>query len=341
MVPIDDRRPGEAAPTHSEPTPARIFDTLLYSQLRGDALKAAIELKVFTAIADGATGPDAIAAKCGASRRGIAALCDFLTVNGFLTKDGTKYDLAPDSRLFLNEHSPAYVGAAAAFLARNQAFVNLAETVRTGVAPDEDPGDMWPLFAQSMLPLAAPAARAVAERLDVASLGAIDVLDIAASHGEYGLAIARLNAQARIVGLDLPQVVEFAARRAQQGGFADRYRTIAGSAFDEALRGPYDLVLLPNLLHSFEREANARLLAKIFAALKPGGRLGTVEFVPNEDRVSPPWPAQFSLVMIAQNSGDTYTFAELEAALRAAGFEKSEAFALPPSPQTLVVSYKR
>jgi len=43
------------------------------------------------------------------------------------------------------------------------------------------------------------------------------------------------------------------------------------------------------------------------AALRPGGRAATLEFVPNEDRVSPPIPAAFSMVMLASTvAGDLY-----------------------------------
>ena len=41
------------------------------------------------------------------------------------------------------------------------------------------------------------------------------------------------------------------------------------------------------------------LLRRVHAALKPGGKAITLEFVPNEDRVSPPVAAAFSLVMLA------------------------------------------
>jgi SAM-dependent methyltransferase len=337
----DDGKIATSDAARTEPTPARIFDTLLFAHLRGDALKAAVDLALFTAIADGAVTADAIAAKCSASPRGIASLCNFLTVNGFLSKSDDRYDLTPESRLFLNQHSPAYVGSVAAFLGScREAFAKVGESVRTGVAAESISDECWLTFADSMIPLAAPVARAAAERLDAASLGAIEVLDIAASHGEYGLAIARANPHARIVAIDLPQVVERAARRAKQSGFADRYRAIPGSVFDVSLEGPYDLVLLPNLLHSFDRTTNEKLLAKIFAAVKPGGRLATIDFVPNDDRVSPAWPAQFSLVMVAQNAGNTYTFSEIDAWLRKAGFAASESYPLPPSPQTMIVSKK-
>ena len=79
-------------------------------------MKAAIELEIFTAIAEGNTTPATIAKRCEAAERGVRILCDFLTIHGFLTKEGSHYGLAPDSALFLNRHSPAYIGGAVEFL---------------------------------------------------------------------------------------------------------------------------------------------------------------------------------------------------------------------------------
>jgi hypothetical protein len=65
----------------------------------------------------------------------------------------------------------------------------------------------------------------------------------------------------------------------------------------------------------------------------------TLEFVPNEDRVSPPMSATFPLVMLATTaSGDAYTFAELERMLRVAGFASNKLHQPEDSPQQIIVS---
>jgi hypothetical protein len=67
----------------------------------------------------------------------------------------------------------------------------------------------------------------------------------------------------------------------------------------------------------------------------------TLEFVPNEDRVSPPIPAAFSMMMLSGTpGGDAYTFAELERMFKNAGFAQSELHQLPASPQQLLISHK-
>lgn len=101
--------------------------------------------------------------------------------------------------------------------------------------------------------------------------------------------------------------------------------------------GPYDITLITNFLHHFDIPTCVGLLQKVHGALKPGGRVAVLDFVPNEDRVSPPMAAAFSLVMLATTaSGDAYTFSQLQGMLHEAGFERVAAHPVPTSPHTVV-----
>jgi hypothetical protein len=142
-------------------------------------------------------------------------------------------------------------------------------------------------------------------------------------------------------------VLEVAKENAAAAGVLDRYSTIEGSAFDVDYgdggdgQGGYDLVLLTNFLHHFNAPTNETLLRKVHAALADSGRAVTLEFVPNEDRISPPDAAPFSVMMLGSTpSGDAYTFRELEQMLTNAGFSRSELHQLPPSIQQVVISAK-
>ena len=329
----------------AQPTPERIFQTLTAYQQTA-AMRAAIELDIFTAIAEGDDTPSKIAARCGCAERGARILCDYLTVHGFLSKQGDRYGLTPDSQLFLVRTSPAYVGGVAGFLARGaivEAYQTFTDSVRKGGTTMPDEGSMtpehpmWEDFARSMVAMMRPPAEAIAQI--VGSEGAPKVLDIAAGHGIFGITVAQANARAEIYAVDWKNVLAIAEENARAAGVADRYHLIPGSAFDVDFGADYDIVLLTNFLHHFDPPTNERLLRKVHAALKPGGRAITLEFVPNEDRVSPPMPAAFSLTMLASTErGDAYTFRELEEMFRSAGFARSELF--PGVPGSIVVSHK-
>jgi 2-polyprenyl-3-methyl-5-hydroxy-6-metoxy-1,4-benzoquinol methylase len=309
-----------------QPSPLSIFNALnLYQQTM--ALKGAIELELFTHIADGATTASEIARRCNAAERGIRILCDFLTVSGFLEKNDGAYELPPESAAFLSKRSPAYIGSVSGFLTHprlTRHFQDVAAVVRNGgsveagnMAPD-DP--VWVEFARSMAPMMRILSRAVAPIVAGPS-GPAKVLDIAAGHGLYGIAVAEHNPAAEIVAVDWENVLEVAVEHATQAGVANRYSTIAGSAFDADFGQGYDIALLPAFLHHFDPPANIRLLKKIRAAMNPGAVLAIVEMMPNDDRVSPPREAQFSLTMLCTTpAGDAYTFRELEQMCREAGF---------------------
>lgn len=333
------------------PNPALIFETFSAYQ-RTAALKAAIELDLFTAIAKGQHSPEEIAKAIGASpannARAVRILCDYLTMLGFLSKEGDQYSLTADSSMFLDKNSPAYVGSAARFLLDPRLispYLDLAEVVRRGrtTLPEEGTvsrdNAIWVEFAEAMAPMQFPPAKEIAGIVGRDS--AMNVLDIAAGHGLFGIMIAQSNPKARVTALDWGDVLAVATENARKLGVADRHTAMAGDAFEAEFGGPYDLILVTNFFHHFDMATCQRLTNKIFAALAPGGRCVTLDFVPNEDRVSPPIPAGFAMMMLGGTaSGDAYTFAEYTRMFEEAGFVSSEAHKLEKSPGTLIVSTK-
>ncbi|HEV2388255.1 MAG TPA: class I SAM-dependent methyltransferase [Candidatus Acidoferrales bacterium] len=332
---------------HGHPTPERFFNAInAYEQT--EAMNAAVELEIFTAIAEGNTTAAMIAKRCEAAERGVRALCDFLTVHGFLTKAGARYALAPDAALFLDRHSPAYIGAAIEFLLTprlREGHARLAEAVRRGgcalgqgTLEPENPD--WVKFAQAMMPLMSMPAGIMAAELRKGG-EARQVLDIAAGHGIFGIAVAKQNPAAHIHAADWKNVLEVARTNAQAMGVANRYHLLPGSAFETDLGAGYDLVLITNFLHHFDPPTCTSFMRKVHAALVPGGRAAIAELIPNPDRVTPPTAAAFSLMMLATTpTGDAYTFAELEGFSKAAGFARVELAPTEIGLDRLVIAYR-
>ena len=333
----------------SQPSPILLFETVNAYQ-RSAAIKAAIELEVFTAIGEGHSTAQALADRCRTSERGMRILCDYLTTIGFLTKDVDGYNLTADSAVFLNKNSQAYTGGIIEFLLSpvlTSSFDNLTEAVRQGGTALPEEGTLapehpvWVQFARAMAPMMAMPAQMMTKLIEMKQGRKLKVLDIAAGHGMFGITVAKENPDAEIIAVDWPNVLELAQENAQKAGVSDRYSTIAGSAFDVDFGRNYDIVLLTNFLHHFDVDTCETLLRKVHAALVDGGRAVTLEFVPNEDRVSPPPSAMFSLVMLGSTpSGDAYTFGEFEKMFANAGFSRSELHQLPPTPQQVIISHK-
>lgn len=331
----------------SAPSPQLFFETINAFH-RTSALKAAVDLGLFSVIGSTPATATEIAERCECPVRGIRILSDNLVILGFLTKEGSRYALTPSSAVFLDKASPAYFGDAVKFLfapGLTEAFDDLASTIRSGrihtsemgtTAPDHP---AWVEFARAMGPMMVPAAQGAAELVLLDPSRETRVLDISASHGIYGIAFAQKNPRANLVALDWEAVLAIAEENARAAGIGDRFRKIIGDAFTVDLGSDYDVVLVPNFLHHFNIADCTRFLRRVHDALRPGGRVVIVEFVPNEDRVTPPATASFSLVMLGSTpEGDAYTFAEYQKMLGEAGFHSPELHGLPPTLESAVIA---
>ena len=324
-----------------------LFDTIFGFQ-RTKVLKAALELDVFTSIADGADTAIALAQRSETSERGMRILCDYLAALGFLEKTSGRYALTRSSA-FLNKKSRAYIGAAAEFLiSREQIepFEELTTAVRKGgvvagegvVAPDHAG---WVKFGRAMAPLMARPAQLLADLIAADAEPSLRILDIAAGHGLYGISIARRNRNAEIVAVDWPDVLEIARENARAASLADRFRTIPGNAFEVDYGWGYDLVLLVNFLHHFDLETAGEICRKVYRALKDGGRVAIVEFIPDQDRTSPQIAVQFSMTMLATTPrGDAHTYSDYDRLLRNSGFSSSTVDELPRTLLRVVLARK-
>jgi 2-polyprenyl-3-methyl-5-hydroxy-6-metoxy-1,4-benzoquinol methylase len=335
--------------TTSGPSPDIVFATFFAYQ-RTAALKAAVDLDIFTAIDEGAATSAEIAKRCSASERGTRILCDYLTISGLLTKAGGRYALTPDSSTFLSKKSPAYLGTIGEFLVTPRImhnFEHLAATVRRGTVAPEDNSvagheqEHWVTFARAMTPMMMPAAVAMAEILEIAAAGPVKILDIAAGHGVFGIVLAQRNPRAAIVAVDWPGVLAVASENAAKLGVTSRHRAVPGDAFTVDYGTDYDIALLTNFLHHYDMPTCTTLLRKVAAALKPGGRAVILEFVPNDDRITPPMAAGFSINMLAGTpAGDAYTLAQLRQMTADAGFSGGVRAHSLPTPETVVVATK-
>jgi 2-polyprenyl-3-methyl-5-hydroxy-6-metoxy-1,4-benzoquinol methylase len=332
------------------PNPALVFQ-LINAFQQTTALRAAVELELFSALEAKPLTAEELARRCGATERGIRILCDYLTLVGLISKQGGGYQHTPTSAAFLDRRSPACIASTIRFMNNPEMMkpydqlhqiVRLGHTVLPGQGTVEPENPIWVDFAHNMAPMMAPMAGPLGKVVLDGRRGPMRVLDIAAGHGLFGIEIAKQNPEAEVVAVDWAPVLEVARANATAAGVERRYTLNPGSAFDVDFDGRYDAILLTNFLHHFDPPTNQRLLEKCHAALLPGGLVAALEFVPNPDRVSPPFAASFALTMLATTvSGDAFTFDEYEQMFLAAGLSEIGIREVPNSPHHIVTGRRR
>lgn len=312
---------------------------------RTAALNAAVKLDIVGLIGADVATSDALAAKAGASERGIRILCDFLSGMGFLRKDASAYRVAEAGRRYLDPSSPGWIGGSIDFYAAPEILHLVLDDPVSYVKNGGSPGlahlapdhPVWLRFAKAMSPTARLAAKRAAVYLANPAGAPATVLDVAAGHGFYGIELAKAFPQAVVTAVDWPSVLALASANAQEAGVRERYRLLPGNAFEVSWGGGFDLIILANFLHHFGPRECATILRKVRTSLSENGRACTIEFLPNEDRASALTHAMFAFLMLATTpEGDAYSLAQLDEIAREAGFRGATARPLRPTPESLI-----
>ncbi|MFF2143597.1 methyltransferase [Kitasatospora sp. NPDC058190] len=257
------------------------------------ALRAAIDLRIFDELDGKALDAASVAARLHADPRGIRLMLRALTGLGLLdAQEDGGYALAPGTAELLVTTSPGYCGGIVKVAAGDmewRALGDLAGTVRTGGpvrgADALAPGfPFWVDFAQHTTFVTERVADLVAEELAgfAADRPGLRVLDVGCGHGATGFELAVRHPGAHVWAQDWPEVLAAASEHAERRGVADRVSYLPGDAFTAPLGGPYDVVVVANLLFHFDRAQAARLLERLTGVLAPGGRLVVAGFAPQD-----------------------------------------------------------
>ncbi len=299
--------------------------------------EAAIKLGVFDAMSEGARTIAQISQRTGASTRGIAALADGLVGIGLINRRGQQFTLAPDTAEFLVQKKPAFMGGILKHVSRQliKEWMNLAECVRTGrptksVNQEGAGSEFFAQFVEDIFNMSFASASAAADALLAESDGSVSVLDIAAGSGVWGIAMARERPHVRVTAVDWPAVIPVARRVAERHGVGERFGYVEGDILEADLGAGHDVATLGHILHSEGEERSRRLLKRVHDAMAPGGTIVVGEFVLDEGRRGPAVPLIFAVNMLVNTeAGSTYTFKQIAAWLKEAGFKRPRPLKVP------------
>ncbi len=308
-------------------------------------IDAAVQQGVFDRLDQGPRTLTELVAQTGASARGLTAILNALVALKLLARDADRYVLTPESATFLVSTKPDYRGAF--FQHHTQQLLpqwqHLRESVSTGkplnrTNNETDGAAHFASFVESLFPGNFPAATLLGHHLRISELkAAASVLDIGAGSGVWGIALAKQSPHVRVRAVDWPSVLEVTRKVAARHQVADRLTTVPGDFFTADFGQGHQVAVLGHILHSEGPERCQQLLRRILHALAPGGTLAIQEFMPDDDRTGPPQALIFAVNMLVNTeAGSTYTFAEMSAWLRAAGYVNPRLLEVPgPSPMVL------
>ena len=309
-------------------------------------LEAGVRTGVFDLLDTGSRGVEEVARETSTSPRGMRALLHGLAGLGVLTRDSEgRFGLAPDTATFLVKGKPGYLGG----LVRHTStqllppWTKLPEIVKTGkpakgVNRENEGTQFFHEFVNDIFPLSYGAAKVLANELGFGERGGkVRLLDLAAGSGVWGITIAENSPRVNVTAVDWPGILDLTRENVERHGLRDRFQFIGGDLATADFGTGLDVAVLGHILHSEGEQRGRALLRKTFEALAPGGTIAIQEFLVEEDRSGPPVGLIFALNMLVNtDSGDTWSFREIAAWLRDAGYENARTLNAPgPSPLIL------
>ena len=288
------------------------------------ALHAGVKLDLFTIIGAGPTTAAEASERVRGSRDGVERLLNALAAMGLMSKDDDRFVCPSSVRRLLAKNSPDYIGHMVLHHHHlMESWARLDQSVRSGHANRERPSfsrEEWrESFLMGMFNLAMAIAPGMADAIDLS--GRRRLLDLGGGPGTYAIHFCLANPGLSAVIFDLPTTEPFARQTIGRFGLAERI-AFAGGDFNEdpISGGPYDAAWLSHILHSHGPEECRRLIARAVAALAPGGLILIHEFILENSRDAPEFPALFSLNMLLGTAGgQAYAEGRLREMMSAAG----------------------
>jgi predicted O-methyltransferase YrrM len=288
-------------------------------------LAAAADLDLFTPLAAAPMTAPKLARRLQCDLRGLSILLDALVALRLLEKAEATYTVPPGLEALLTakgEHSALAMAQHQGRCLRN--WAQLARVVKTGHPAEPIPSvrgeaGEQEAFIGAMHTVSAPNADRVIRA--VQPLQFRHLLDIGGASGTWTIAFLRACPSAEATIFDLPHVIPMAQRRLKAAGMHKRVTLVAGDFTRDAMPPGADLAWVSAIVHQNSRAQNRALFAKVFAALTPGGRIALRDIVMEESRTKPVAGALFAVnMLVATESGGTFTLAELREDLESSGF---------------------
>jgi SAM-dependent methyltransferase len=295
--------------------------------LRVVTVRSALELDIFTRIAEGHDTEEALVVACGAGRPGMHRLVAALRSLELIEECDGRLHNGPTADAYLRAGAVGDVRANYLAWLRNRD--HLVEAI-----VDEDfslePHDeaTWASYARGDLirwpTKSAMVASTLAQR-DISLPPDGQVLDVGCGSGLTGYTAIRDIPGAKVLSIDSAPVIEVARELATRMGVADRVELVVGDVESIDADAVFDLAFLVHVAQYLSDAALDLTLRRVRSALRPGGRLLLVTIIddPGTPGFTPNWTS--AIEMFLSSPGISLrTPDQLCAALTHAGFRGVE-----------------
>ena len=288
-------------------------------------LLAAADLNVFTILKTKPMSTKAVAEKLEADTRAITILLDALAAMALLTKQNKEYSLSSEVAQLLTEDSSRSILPAI----RHQAvclrrWVQLPQVIKNGQPAERilnihSETEDLAAFIGAMDNFSTPVAIDVIRKLG--TLNFCHLLDVGGASGTWTIEFLRAVPEAKATLFDLPEVIPMAKEHIAKAGLTDQVEFVEGDFYTDDLPTGADFIWLSAIAHQNSRQQNQQLFSKLYTVLENGGKLVLRDVVMDESRTKPEGGALFAInMLVATESGGTYTFDEFRMDLLNAGF---------------------
>ncbi len=309
---------------------ARLFD-IVAGFVHSQVLLAHVELDLFVICRDAPQRPEALAPRLGLPADRLAALLQAGAALGLMERVGDAFQTGR-----VGAAVPGVPGLAAMIRHNRILYRDLADPVRLlGAEGGGELARFWPYVfgagaaadpdtAAAYSELMAETQALVAEdALAMADLeGVRHLMDVGGGTGAFLSAAARAHPGLALTLFDLPAVLAGAGERLARAGLAGRVTLVSGSFRDDPLPGGADAISLVRVLFDHSDPTVTALLARVFAALPPGGRVIVAEPMSGGKRPEPAGDAYFAFYCLAMGTGRVRSAERIGAMLAEAGFER-------------------
>jgi len=314
-------------------------------------LLSAVELGLFSELANGALDRETLVERLKLHPRGARDFLDALVALRVLERTGDRYSNGAEADLFLDRKKPSYVGGILEMAnARLYPFWgSLTEALRTGKPQNEakdgenffaklyaEPGRLE-AFLKAMTGISMGTAMAIAQKFPWNEYRSF--VDVGAAQGALPVQVALAHRHLSGGGYDLPPVRPIFEQYVESYGLGDRLRFYPGDFFNDPLPAA-DVLIMGHILHDWDLDEKQRLLAKAHASLPQGGALIVYESLIDDDRRENAFGLLMSLNMLIETPGGfDYTGADCMSWMREAGFRETRVEHLL-GPDSMVIGIK-